>query len=53
MSNESKQPTQKAGIDKSSKPGEFKTKVFTKSDWPKTSKETIKLVMNVVFNFIG
>ena len=34
---------------KSTKTG--KTEILTKSDWPKTPKETIKMVINFFLNF--
>ena len=46
---------------KSSSPGtgnkttdkEFATKLFAKSDWPKTPKETIKMIFNLFVNFFS
>lgn len=32
---------------------EFETKVFAKSDSPKTVKDTIKLVLNLFINFFS
>lgn len=53
MSKASKQPTQKVEINESAKTDEGKAKVFVKSDWPKTPKETIKLVVNTFLNFFS
>ncbi len=44
-------PAPKIEIKKSAKAGEFETKVLTKSGWPKTAKETIKMVINLFLNF--
>ena len=41
--------TSKSSIDKD----EFKTKIFKKSDSPKTAKETIKLVLNLFLNLFS
>ena len=38
-------------INSDGKADEFATKVFAKSDSPKTVKETIKLVINLLINF--
>ena len=53
MSKASKQPVQKVRINESTKTDEFKAKVFAKSDWPKTPKETIKLFVSFFANFFG
>ena len=29
------------------------TKLFAKSDWPKTPKETIKMILNLFVNFFS
>jgi hypothetical protein len=47
----SKSPAPKEEITKRAKTGEFETKVLIKSDWPKTPKETIKMVVNFFLNF--
>lgn len=47
----SKPPAPKVEANKSAKTGEFETKVLTKSDWPKTPKETIKLAINLFLSF--
>ena len=51
MSTPSKPQAPKVEIKKSAKTGEFETKVLTKSDWPRTPKEAIKMVINFVLNF--
>lgn len=51
MSKASKQPTQKVKINESAKTDEFKAKVFVKSDWPKTPKENIRLIVSTFLNF--
>ena len=47
----SKPSVPKVGIKKSTETGEFETKILTKSGWPKTPKETIKLVINIFLDF--
>ena len=51
MSKPSKPPALKMEIKKNAKTGEFETKFLTKSDWPKTPKETIKLIINLFLSF--
>ena len=51
MSKPSKPAAPKVEIEKSAKTGEFETKVLTKSDWPKTPRETIKMAINFFLNF--
>jgi len=41
--------TSQSSVDKD----EFKTRIFKKSEWPKTAKETIKLVLNLFLNFFS
>lgn len=47
----SKPSFSKVEIKKSAETGEFKTKFLTKSGWPKTPKETFKMVLNFFLNF--
>ena len=42
---------QEVGIEKSTKTEKRKAEFLTKSDWPKTPKETIKVVINLLLNF--
>jgi hypothetical protein len=51
MSKSSNPPVPKVEIRKSTTTGEFETKILTKSDWPKTPKETIKMAINFFLNF--
>lgn len=51
MSKPSTHPTQQVDPKKTAEAGEFETKVLAKSEWPKTPKETIKMVLNFLSNF--
>ena len=51
MSKSSNPQEPKVEIKKSTKTGKSKAEFFTKSDWPKTPKETIKMVINFILNF--
>ena len=50
MSKQSKATEPKFETKKSAKTGEFETKILSKSDWPRTAKENIKVVLNIVLN---
>lgn len=41
--------TVKGSVDKD----EFKTGIFKKSSWPKTARETIKLILNLFLNLFS
>ncbi len=43
----------KVNINNSTKTDEFATKIFTKSGYPKTVGDNIKLVLNFLFNFLS
>jgi len=51
MSKPATPPASKVEIKESTKTGEFETKVLTKSGWPNTPKETIKMFVNLILNF--
>lgn len=51
MSKSSNTPEPKVEIKKSTKTEKFKAEFLTKSDWPKTPKENIKVVINLFLNF--
>lgn len=53
MSKATKPRIAKTEINKNVKTGEFETKVFSKSDSPKTLRENLKLALNVFLNFFG
>jgi len=53
MSKASRPTTQKAEINSSAKTKESGTKVLAKSDWPKTPKGIIKLILSTFLNFFG
>jgi hypothetical protein len=53
MSKTTKPPAQQVGDSESAGTGEFETKLFAKSDYPKTVKETIKLLLNIFVNLLG
>jgi hypothetical protein len=53
MSKASKQPAPKVTIDESAETVEFKAKMFVKSEWPKTPKEIIKLVVSTFLNLFA
>ena len=53
MANESKLAKSKISTDTSAKTEESTTKIFTKSDYPKTVKDNIKLVINFFINFLS
>ncbi len=51
MSKPSNPPKPKGEIKKSSKTEKLETEFLTKSGWPKTPKETIKMTINFFLNF--
>jgi len=51
MSKSLNPPAPKVEIKKSTKAGEFETEFLAKSGWPKTPKDTIKMVINFILNF--
>ncbi len=53
MTNASKLPAPKPTVNTSAASDEFETKVFAKSDSPKSVKDTIKLVLNLFINFFS
>jgi hypothetical protein len=53
MSQASKQTRYKVKINERAETDEFKAKVFVKSGWPKTPKETIKLIVSTFLNFFA
>ena len=53
MAKESKLAKSKITTDTGTKAEEFATKIFTKSDYPKTVKDNIKLVINFFINFLS
>ena len=53
MSKASKVPAPKPMADNSAGNEEFKTKVFAKSESPKTVKETFQLVLNLFLNLFS
>lgn len=52
MANEPKLDGQKPAVTESTSTDESKAKFFTKSDHPKTVKESIKLALNLFLNLL-
>ncbi len=53
MAKESKLAKSKVITHTGAKTEEFATKIFAKSDYPKTVKDNIKLVINFFINFLS
>ncbi|MEO6733317.1 MAG: hypothetical protein ABIN01_18990 [Ferruginibacter sp.] len=53
MSNASKLPEQKVAVPEDAAKTASKAAFFTKSDHPKTFKDTIKLALNLFLNLFG
>ncbi len=51
MSKSSKLPAPKVEIEKNATTEKLETEFLTKSGWPKTPKETIKMLLNFFANF--
>lgn len=53
MARASKLPESKITVNSGVRSEEFVTKVFAKSDYPKTVKENIKVILNLFINFFA
>jgi hypothetical protein len=51
MSKSSKLPATKLEIEKNAATGKLEPEFLSKSGWPKTTKETIKMLLNFFVNF--
>ena len=51
MAKASHLPKESVNVSSGTKTGDFSAKVFTKSDYPKTLKENIRLFLNLFINF--
>ncbi|MES2649263.1 MAG: hypothetical protein V4717_20460 [Bacteroidota bacterium] len=51
MSKSSKPTATKPATGKDAETGKLETELLTKSGWPKTPKETIKMLLNFFANF--
>jgi hypothetical protein len=51
MQDSQKQSGKPAAINQQDKKKDSKTALLTKSDYPKTPKQTLKLIVNLIINF--